>query len=318
LFREKLPTLILVAAIAGLGYLLLASLTDLTSVGSGIRRVGWAATALVLLLSLLNYGLRYWRWRAFLRALGHDIPERTHVAAYIAGFAFTPTPGKAGEAVRSLYLLPHGVSATESVGVLLVERALDFWAVCVLAILLFTSWQVAILAVAVSAFLAAILGLRGIRTQLLRMARFTASVLPRRVLDKVASFGRMRQVSASLVRPRLLLIGMGVGLVAWFAEGVGLYVLVLALGNSLDLALAVGIYGWSVLLGAISFLPGGLGSTEAAMGFFLKLHGLSLDDAIVATLLCRLATLWFAVVLGVVAALWLSRRQRASAKVIAS
>ena len=62
----------------------------------------------------------------------------------------------------------------------------------------------------------------------------------------------------------------------------------------------MGIYAISVLAGAVSFIPGGLGSTEAVMGLLLVLVGAEPATAIAATIICRLATLWFAVVIGVV------------------
>lgn len=54
-----------------------------------------------------------------------------------------------------------------------------------------------------------------------------------------------------------------------------------------------------MLAAALSLLPGGLGGTEAVMVTLLVWKGQSLADAAAATLVIRLATLWFAVGLGV-------------------
>jgi uncharacterized protein (TIRG00374 family) len=59
-----------------------------------------------------------------------------------------------------------------------------------------------------------------------------------------------------------------------------------------------------MLVGAISFLPGGLGGTEATMIALLVAHGLPLPESVAATLVVRLATLWFAIVLGLAALPW--------------
>lgn len=61
------------------------------------------------------------------------------------------------------------------------------------------------------------------------------------------------------------------------------------------------IYGLAISIGALSFLPGGLGGTEATMIFLLGVTGASVADAGAATILLRLATLWFAVLIGIVA-----------------
>ena len=48
-------------------------------------------------------------------------------------------------------------------------------------------------------------------------------------------------------------------------------------------------------------LPAGIGGTEAVMTTLLVSRGASVADALIATLLCRLATLWFAVIIGLAA-----------------
>jgi uncharacterized membrane protein YbhN (UPF0104 family) len=63
-----------------------------------------------------------------------------------------------------------------------------------------------------------------------------------------------------------------------------------------------------VLIGGLSFLPGGLGSTEAVMSALLVAHGFSVGDAVFVTLACRLVTLWLAVLLGWGAVLFLRQR----------
>ena len=71
-----------------------------------------------------------------------------------------------------------------------------------------------------------------------------------------------------------------------------------ALDVQTSVSLAIGVYSVSVLAGALSFIPGGIGSTEAVMILLLKLLGADTATAVAATLICRLATLWFAVILG--------------------
>ena len=56
-----------------------------------------------------------------------------------------------------------------------------------------------------------------------------------------------------------------------------------------------------MLVGAISVLPGGLGSTEATMVGLLASQGVPFEIAIVATGVVRVTTLWFAVALGLLA-----------------
>jgi len=63
-----------------------------------------------------------------------------------------------------------------------------------------------------------------------------------------------------------------------------------------------GIFVHSVALlgGALSMLPGGVGGAEVALTLLLDRMGLTLTDAVVAAVLIRLVTFWYAIVLGAV------------------
>jgi uncharacterized protein (TIRG00374 family) len=107
----------------------------------------------------------------------------------------------------------------------------------------------------------------------------------------------------------MLLFGFLTGLAGWGLEGVGLSVLgSMFPAAHLAVGVGVGIYAVAVLVGAISFLPGGLGSTEAVMTALLASQGLAVGDALLITILCRLVTLWFAVLIGWLAVLVLRNR----------
>src|SRR3546814_393607 len=108
----------------------------------------------------------------------------------------------------------------------------------------------------------------------------------RRLGLRIVAF--QRDVTA-LLRARLLGHGLFLGLVAWAAEGLGLYVVSHALGIELGLAAAIGIYAAAMLAGALSFIPGGLGSADAAMAALLVLSGAPLPVAVAATGVVRIA-----------------------------
>jgi uncharacterized protein (TIRG00374 family) len=107
----------------------------------------------------------------------------------------------------------------------------------------------------------------------------------------------------------MLLYGIALGLVAWGAEGVAFYYIMHVLGSDMTMQTALFIYSFSMLVGAISFLPGGLGGTEATMVALLMLNNIPQPQAVAATVLIRLATLWFAVALGVIALSMAERKQ---------
>jgi uncharacterized protein (TIRG00374 family) len=102
---------------------------------------------------------------------------------------------------------------------------------------------------------------------------------------------------------------------SWFCECLAAYVCVRGLRLDLSLADTVVVFSLGSLAGALSFLPGGLGVAETSMtGLIQVLSDASRAAAVAATVLIRLATLWFAVLLGLIGLafeLSLERRQPA-------
>src|SRR5699024_8687885 len=89
--------------------------------------------------------------------------------------------------------------------------------------------------------------------------------------------------ATALLRFRLLLRGVGVGLISWGAEAIAVYHVAHVLNIPVGPIAATGIYATAMLAGALSFLPGGLGSTEAVMVSLLILVGAPIPAAVATT-----------------------------------
>ena len=288
-------------ALAVLGYLAFSLWGGWHEVVAAGAHVGWTGAAVMLGLSALNYALRFVRWQLFLRQLGHPMPWRRSAAIYLAGFALTTTPGKAGEAVRSVFLRGHGMGYTESMAAFLSERLSDLVAVVALAALGWASFPSLrpLIAVGLLAVLALLLLLAQERLMAagLRRTEGQAGRLPR-LLHQVL---RMLQGARRCHQWPLLLQATVLSLLAWSAEALAMHCMLGWLAVSADWHFSFFVYAAGMLAGALSFLPGGLGGAEAVMVWLLLWRGVTQPVAVAATVLIRLTTLWFAVVLGVFA-----------------
>jgi uncharacterized protein (TIRG00374 family) len=104
------------------------------------------------------------------------------------------------------------------------------------------------------------------------------------------------------LQPKPAAFGVAIGLVSWGAEGLGLYLICQGLHLNLTAPTAIGIYAIASLAGSAAFfVPAGIGGMEIVMTTLLIAHAAPLRTAVIATLLCRIATLWFAVLIGVAA-----------------
>ena len=262
--------------------------------------VAWDAILLAAILSLVNYLLRVLRWTFYLSRLQHDIDFSFSAITYIAGFAFTLSPGKVGEMVRGRYLKKIGIPLSSTAAAFFVERLMDLLSMIVLASLAVAStaydaliWGAVIVITSIMAVLtlAPWVRLSNWASQTTWLPAFFKNLL-QKVLQTLLS-------SRVLLQPMILVMGFMIGMIAWGCEGIGLMVISqLSDSASMDMVQAVGIYSVAVIVGALSFLPGGLGGTEAVMVALLTNHGYPIADAILLTLVCRLLTLWLAVVIG--------------------
>lgn len=278
-------------------------LGDFHETGAAIAKLGAIGWAVILGLSLINYLLRYWRWEWYLTKLSDmAIPHHRHLAYYVSGFALSTTPGKAGETVRSLYLKQHGISFNNTISTFFVERFQDLLTIVLMAsaaAVLFDGYALVVVLTA-----AVIFGsLPLLHSQwILGWLQRSSNSLPHKPAQLAGHVLDLLNSSAVLLKNKELFGGIIIGIVAWTAEGIGFWYLLERLGQDISPIAAISIYGVAVLIGAISFLPGGLGSTEAVMGLLLIASGVPEPVAIAATLICRIATLWFAVFIGLIVA----------------
>lgn len=311
--RARRVLTLVIAAAAVIAALTLAG--DVRDVRDRLDGYAWWTFGAALALALANYGLRFVRWQGYLRARALDVPTGSSGLVFIAGFSMAVTPGKLGELIKS-YLLRslHGIPIASSASIVIAERVSDL-----IALLLLTVIGVAMYGVAVELVIGAgvliALGLAVLLWRDLGVWLIEKMTSPRRLVRLRPKLIEVYDGLAALSQPRVLGWSTGLGVAAWACEGLGFALIVSGFpGASVGVGLALSIYAATTIAGALSFLPGGLGVTEGAMTLLLVANATGVDrgTATAATILTRLATLWFAVLLGAVA-LVIARRRAAAA-----
>jgi uncharacterized protein (TIRG00374 family) len=284
---------------------------DVSELGARLGDFQWWAFGAALGLALANYVIRFVRWALYLRVSAIEIPRDVSALVFVSGFALSVTPGKVGELIKSFLLREaEGIPLSRSAPIVVAERVTDLLALLILGLIGVASYGIA-RSVVVAA--AAVVGCGLLVLAWPRLGHALIALITRpRVTRRFAA--RLRVFYDGLVelaRPTRLLWSTALGTAAWLAECVGFALIVGAFaGTSVSLGLATLIYASTTIAGALSFLPGGLIVTEATMTLFLvqSASGVDQPTAAAATILTRLATLWFAVLLGVIALAWLRRR----------
>ncbi|MCC7535673.1 MAG: flippase-like domain-containing protein [Deltaproteobacteria bacterium] len=301
--RGLVRKVLVASLLGGAAFVALAAFADLETTLHALGSYPLSWLALSFALAAGNYALRIVRWELYLRALGVRVPLGESCLVFLAGFVMSVTPGKIGEVFKSLLLSEsRGVPIARTAPIVIAERLTDVAALVLLIALGSLSFPrglwIAVAGALGVALLVTLVTSRRLARRVIALAsrtRIGARAAPRIEI----AYESLRELS----RPRLLASATAIAVVAWGLECLSLHVILLGFGDDPTLLQSTFAYAASTMVGAVAMLPGGLGLTEASMtGLLLALReGMPRVVASGATILTRLATLWFAVGLGAVA-----------------
>jgi uncharacterized protein (TIRG00374 family) len=304
-------TLALAAAAGALFYVGFAAYSGFHKVVDALEHYAWATAAGALTLAAINYLLRFLKWELYLRRLGVRIPIRDSFGIFLSGFSLTVTPGKIGEVLKS-YLLreAHGVPMARTAPIVVAERLTDLVALAALALIgvgaLAGGERIAWVALALVGVAVAVVASERLAHAVINLVGAMPGV--GKLAPKLREF---YAATKELLAPTPLVLATLLSIVAWLCECVAFWLVLRGFaGADASLKLCTFIYATMTIAGALSFLPGGLGVQEIGMVKLLiaQAHGVSEPMAAAATFVTRLCTLWFAVIIGVVALVIMQRR----------
>lgn len=241
------------------------------------RRV-WMALLVCVILTTVNLMVRWFRWHFLIRRFTRQLVTRDSLAVYLATLPAIITPFFVGELVRVLILWRQsGTKASHLAWVWLIERSMDA-AVLATFYLLVTHPGPGLLA------LLALVGLTGLLFRLILEDHGPRNVV---VIGSVALLAT---------------------LVAWVLPALALVVAVALAGQVIPFDLGVEAFSVGTLFGGLSGFPLGVSITGSTMIGELRSAGVPTEIGVVAVLVYRVGTSFYAVALGVVA--FLLSRQR--------
>jgi len=300
--------LILALALALAVYVVLAVFSNFDHLVATLDNFDYALIPAILGLVTLSYVGRYFRWMYYLKLLKVSVPTGINAAIFTSGLSMAISPGKLGEVLKSVFVRRvSGASIARTAPAVVAERATDgtgmvIWGFLGAFALNLPPWTM-LAFLAVAAFGIAVL----------RSKRF--SLATERVLRKLPfvnrfapHLGDFHGASNALLSTGPLLVGTIISFLSWGLECTGVYLCAVGLGVDKPFLLIVFVFAVSSLLGVVSMLPGGIGAVEAGLyGQFVAVAHLSTGVAGALTLIIRLATLWFATLLGICSLLLVQR-----------
>lgn len=292
--------LILALSLGVAVYLVLAIISGFEDLEAALADFRWSLVPVILGLVAFSYVVRFGRWSYYLKILDVRLPLGMNAAIFTAGLSMTISPGKLGEVLKSLFIRQvSGAPVARTAPAVFAERATDGTGMVAWGLLgaLAFSFGPGALLLFLAATVAGIAVLRSKRLSLLAERVLLKLPVVHRLAPHVGDF---HGASNELLSTRPLVVGTAFSFASWGLEILAVYLCTVGLGVSVPFLVVVFIFAVASLAGALSFVPGGLGVAEAGLaGMFGRIAGLSGGNAVALTLVIRLATLWFAAILGI-------------------
>ena len=257
---------------------------------------------LIIPLIVLSWLPIYFRWRLLCKNLEISVPIKTDFLIYLSGFALTITPGKIGELLRTQLLKDKtNTSRSNTVPIIFVEKFYDL-----IGAILFSTigiinfpeiWFIILGGLSLILFIYLIISTSFIFKKFMKLLtkfNFTKSF--------VTSLSESQSTLKRSIRPKILLLSSLLSILYWSIVSVAVYFIFQALNfTSIDIFRIVSSYVLSHFIGALSFIPGGIGVAEMSFAGFLHLNGIEFPLIATVVIISRIFTLWINIVVGFIA-----------------
>jgi uncharacterized protein (TIRG00374 family) len=307
--KSKLNRNILISiALGAIVYIIFVIYADFDSLYNAVLGMQMWYIPIIFLLSFINYLIRFVKWDYYLNLLKINITKADSFSIFFSGLSMSVTPGKMGELIKC-YILKKikGTPISVSTSVVFAERITDFTSLIIIAIfgtyIIGYGKEISLLFGILFIILIAVLSTRTISLKIIS------------ILEKIKFINKFTRNIHDLyegiyllVKIKPLFLTVSISLVGWFCECFGFYLAIKAFYIEFEILKASFIYAFSTLVGALLFLPGGLGFTEGSLTGLMILSGVGKEIAIASTFIIRAATLWFAVLIGALVLLIYQKR----------
>mgnify|MGYP003985243727 CR=1 FL=1 len=258
---------------------------------------------IILTLIFVSWLFLFFRWNILLKNSNIHIPLKDNFLIYFAGFALSVSPGKSGELIKVILLKnKFNINKTTSISIIFVERFYDIIGAVIVTMLGLGYLGIEFLpAIGIAIFLIAFVLfsiysktcfnlLIKIMSNFKFLKKFTISaknshdVIKNSSSFKIGIFSSLLTVIYRLIESLavyFVLLGFGIDIIPYIA--------------------LTATYSSSIILGAVTMIPGGLGVTEASLAGLLSLQNIAIGTALVLAIVIRFFTTWYGVIVGFIA-----------------
>ena len=248
-------------------------------------------------MGLLIAGIRQ---KILLDKINVKISIKENILLYLSGVGFLVTPGGSGEMIKAYFLKQkYGYKTSKTLPLVIVEKFSDLVAMSVIIglcifiipnIEIFIFWLFFITLVS-SAYV--ILKNKFLFSKLIKIAQ-RLPIIKKQILTIEESYTEF----ITMLSKETLFKTSVVSVASWICFSLAIFMVFLSFNLTFDYFYATMVVFSSLIFGAISFLPAGIGITEISLLRFLINAELEESISTALILMIRIVTIWFGTIIG--------------------
>jgi len=296
----KIVNTVFVVIIAAVGiYAFFILVSDLNLVYDKI--VNFKIEYLPIILGLVSFSwlILFYRWYILLKNSNINVPPKKSFLIFLSGTSLSITPGHIGEIIKSQLLKNlYNVPRTKTAPIIFIEKFYDLIGAIVASMIGIWFFEInSLLIFAAFGFLVASFVIISIESFFKKIINQICKINFFKKYENV--FLESYTILQNSAQGRTGIISIILSILFWFVIGIGVYFVLLGLDiDEINFLNAISIYSLSVIAGALSFIPGGVGIIEGSLGGLLSVQGIELSVAIAVGVIIRFFTLWYTVIVG--------------------
>ncbi len=273
--------------------------SDFNIISEQISNFKYEFLPLILLLVSISWTPLLVRWQILLKKNDINIPIKKSFLLFLGGMSMSITPGHVGELIKSqLMKTIYNIPRTKTAPIIFVEKFYDLTGAIIASIIgiIILGMDTNLILISVSILIVIIF--------LIYYRPIFEFILKRVTKTKFFSkYSENLSDSYEIVRnsttPQISSISFGLSVLYWIIISVAVHFILLSFGiESISVLKTISIYSSSVIIGAISFIPGGLGITEGSLIGLFSLEGIDISLALILSVMIRILTMWYSVSIG--------------------
>lgn len=299
--KINLKVILLVVVCSVIFYSVLIIIGDVPKIQEQVKNFKIIYLPIILSLIASGWMLVFLRWHLLVKNLGFKVPIKSNFTIFFSSMTLGMIPGRIGDLVKSQMLKNrHDIPRTKTAPIVILERYYDLAGAAIVSsfgILYFEPAGYIIGIISIFVIIAFV-----VASSKTLFEKFFAKIGRFKFTNKfVEPLSDSFDVVHVSTRGKISIVSIILSCGHWLLVCCGVYFILVAYDvNTVSILEIIPIYLSSIVLGAISFLPGGLGVAEGSLAGFLNLLVDDISITISLAIIIRIITLWSGVIVGFV------------------